>query len=592
MNKAWKYPYIDLWNEEKWECKISPIRELIHWLWEKDHEYDKEGKAQIDDSLWKDFFEDSCYHKKTGSMNVPAVLTDLKSRGIYYEDRELGHIRWLVIAPERTIREKKPENRMRTILVVRNMDYSDYYWAMETVEYYREYLDMVLKENVMILFAVMEEPDMSMMYSNILMEGLSIYPTDTHHVYLDLSAVENEPELEHMLAQKIQIGSQDGWKKEVISDRKIPVLNIAGIWANNKTNNFFQTKDCGNASYNKERLLFSEMGAKLAEGMSYEYLYDSLEDEALQQKLNEMGLTGRNEDTLGNRWTILYPAGAVEEGIKLPVVSIFQEVNYSNDHLIPAAIGIYSGYVRLAAGGELAVIFFAAEDPDDNDILCDILKYAARNYPIDEQRIYITGHSHNGHFTREFAYRHSDMIAAAATLGNFPGLPKPEESGEAVLCPDEKVERMRLCDMPLINISGYSECGCMYPLNQEAVNLLPGQEFMCPINFESRAESWQRRLKASGCPIVSLEEIEATKESSDYVTRKLGIPNDKSELLFIDGFEHYIVDIRNINGRYHLRMVGIENMPHMPVPSMTELSWSFMRRFARDLETGNVIERF
>ena len=49
MNKAWKYPYIDWWNEEKWECKISPIRELIHWLWEKDHEYDKEGKGQIDD---------------------------------------------------------------------------------------------------------------------------------------------------------------------------------------------------------------------------------------------------------------------------------------------------------------------------------------------------------------------------------------------------------------------------------------------------------------------------------------------------------------------------------------------------------------
>ena len=86
-------------------------------------------------------------------------------------------------------------------------------------------------------------------------------------------------------------------------------------------------------------------------------------------------------------------------------------------------------------------MFFAAEDPDDNDVLCDIIKDAVKKYPIDEQRVYITGHSHNGHFTREFAYRHADIIAAAASLGNFPGLPKPEESGEVVLCPDEKVDK-------------------------------------------------------------------------------------------------------------------------------------------------------
>jgi hypothetical protein len=202
----------------------------------------------------------------------------------------------------------------------------------------------------------------------------------------------------------------------------------------------------------------------------------------------------------------------------------------------------------------------------------------------------VTGHSHNGHFTREFAYRHSGVIAAAAPLGNFPGLPEPEESGEAVLVPDEKIEAMGRADMPIITIAGYTECGCMFPLNAPAKDLLPGQDFMCPLSFEARARSWQRRLKASRCPEKTVEEIAATAQSADPVERKLGIPCDRSESLFLDGFEHYIADIKNVDGKYHLRIVGIENMPHMPLPLMCRLSWSFMRRFARDLGTGNVME--
>ena len=90
----------------------------------------------------------------------------------------------------------------------------------------------------------------------------------------------------------------------------------------------------------------------------------------------------------------------------------------------------------------------------------------------------------------------------------------------------------------------------------------------------------------------TLDEIRAMAESEDFVTRKLGIPCDKSEVLFVDGFEHYMADIQNSAGKYHLRMVGIENMPHMPLPSMVGLSWSFMRRFARNRKTQEVVELY
>jgi len=37
-------------------------------------------------------------------------------------------------------------------------------------------------------------------------------------------------------------------------------------------------------------------------------------------------------------------------------------------------------------------------------------------------------------------------------------------------------------------------------------------------------------------------------------------------------------------------MVALGNMPHTPTPTMSQLSWAFMRQFARNLETGEIIE--
>jgi hypothetical protein len=111
-------------------------------------------------------------------------------------------------------------------------------------------------------------------------------------------------------------------------------------------------------------------------------------------------------------------------------------------------------------------------------------------------------------------------------------------------------------------------------------------------DYDLFIEAWQRRLQASRCPMKSREEIMAAERSEDYVTRLYGIPNDGSLLQVIDGVEHYIIDIKNIDGRKHLRIVGIENMVHTPEPTMPMVAWTFMRRFARDQKSGKVIELF
>jgi len=65
---------------------------------------------------------------------------------------------------------------------------------------------------------------------------------------------------------------------------------------------------------------------------------------------------------------------------------------------------------------------------------------------------------------------------------------------------------------------------------------------------------------------------------------------DRSSVRILDGFRHYIGDVRDTNGHYYLRMVGHENMPHLPTPAMLNLAWEFMSRFARNLNTGEIRE--
>jgi hypothetical protein len=58
------------------------------------------------------------------------------------------------------------------------------------------------------------------------------------------------------------------------------------------------------------------------------------------------------------------------------------------------------------------------------------------------------------------------------------------------------------------------------------------------------------------------------------------------------GFEHDIGDMLNQAGKPHLKRVGLENNPHIPTSSILDLAWSYVRRFARDLQTGETIELY
>ena len=105
-----------------------------------------------------------------------------------------------------------------------------------------------------------------------------------------------------------------------------------------------------------------------------------------------------------------------------------------------------------------------------------------------------------------------------------------------------------------------------------------------------RIEDWKRRLYAMRCPVPSDDEIIAA--GRDKAEKMLGFPCDRTDLIYAEGSECYIGDIKNVDGKFHFRTVAMENIPHTTVRFMHVLAWSYLRRFARNLETGEVVELY
>jgi len=332
--------------------------------------------------------------------------------------------------------------------------------------------------------------------------------------------------------------------------------------------------------FDLNRHVHSACGKAMADGMLLEYRFKSLADTEFISFWEQKGLCFESHQFKGERWISLVPLNIDDFYTeKLPVMVIFQEVNSINDFRPVSALSSYYEYCDLAASGELMLLFFTLETPDANELLVDILNDASKLYPIDLSRVYVTGHSHNGHLCMEFVRRHHRLIAAAAPLGNAYGLPAPAYSHEMWKVTDEMVDLMSTFDLPVIDICGVTESDFSH-------SELGSQE------FSNAVDSWQRRLRAINAPMKSFEEIAATKKSFDPVTRVIGVPNDRTEIQFRHGCECYIADILNNVGKLRLRLVAIENMPHVPAPQMPALTWDFVRRFSRNLETGEVIERY
>lgn len=580
-NLDYRYAGIELWQDGLWADRISRIDGFVQHL---------TGNCRLHIGGYQrpeltGQTRKHLYSGKVGAVMVPEFFAYWEQKGLSLRCLDMTE-HWMAAIPSHAL--PKGEKRLPVLAVYLQGDYDDHFWPMDIACQYEIYLEMAVRDDWIVLFTLSNKgPDKDRTYVNILQEASALFPCDMKRLYLDVSAIENQ-----LGRIPCAVKNPEVLVKKV-TGLQIPGLKLEGLWEYRGSlgRDLMMADKYSLGSFDREAVLHSETGKKLMEGILLEYRYDTVFDEGFQKHFEDRGLSLEVHYTNGERWITLSPKAVDQSRSKLPLVCVMQEVYEGNEHLAVTAVSYFYEITKIAANGECILLFFVLEDADSNDLLAQLIEEVPDMYPVDKTRVYVTGHSHDGRFTLEFCARNYRKIAACATLGNFCGLESAKRLGKAGVT-DERMEQLRTIELPLANFCGCAEHGGKLPVNVDArtLPLRPGQEFGRTLTLGDRLEAWHRRLYAWNCPPKSDEEILAAKDSHNVVERKLGFPVDRSSVRVMDGFKHYIGDLRDTAGHYYLRMVGHENMPHLPTPAMLNLAWEFMSRFARDLETGEIKE--
>lgn len=581
MNKYYNYPNIDLWKTETWKDKTPPLAKLVLYMQQTNEIVPSDYVPSY--PIEGDLKEHPLYRKKTHGIDDPAVLEELHDMGLHYHctgqggRKPVGERCWIIIGPQKAVDEW---TKLPMLLVFDKQDEFDPRWTMRSVKKYWKYVEDVAKsKDYFLVIKTDVDLDEAMIWINILQEICCLYPIDTKQVHLDVSNI-----VDHMKLKDVpnyRYISSTGEEKdpdanvESFAAMNVPTINIYGQWNNCDSLHraLVMTHPMNEGRFDREWLVHSEVGKNMAQDMLYEWHYDNVEDPRMKAEMEAKGLVYNIKyDARGDRYIVAFPRQQYEEGTKIPLVLVLQEVYSGNEHLAVTAHSYAAEWLEIAAQGECGVIYYALEDIESNDNAIAIIKKEAEELPIDLSRVYLTGHSHDGYFAYAMANRNPDFVTAIATLGMG-------------LCPEgmntppdySNCHEIMKHDIPTVNVTGLCESG--FPEDEA-----DKQNRWIPM--------WKHIMKNHNIPIKSTEEIEAAFTSSNYVQKTTCMPGDRFHLLWKDGIEFYTVDFLNNKGKNHLRVIRQQNMPHTITPMMCTLSWDFLRRFRRDPETKEIIELF
>lgn len=591
MNYKWNiYDDFDLWDMAAWQGRTSAVDGIVRHLGAVNCVPSTFQLPELPPESY-----DQYYNGKVGALLLPEFFREWKRRGVLLHCLDMTE-HWMVALPLDAV--PKGRKRYPVLVVFAQGDYDDVCWPMNLALRYESYLEMAARDGWIVIFIFSnKQPDMDGTYVNILQEAGALFPCDMSMLWLDVSGSAQElSDLPHGALHDRRRATVENPADllEKVTSLHISALYLPGNWEyrGSLSRDLVMTDKYSLKNFDRARMLHSETGRKMMEGIRLEYQFDSLNAPGLAEHFRRMGLQLDIHETAGERWLTLTPMDALNAAAeKLPLVCIMQEVYRGNEHLAVTALSYFHEFARIASNGSCMLLFFALEDPDSNDLLAELIDETVSAYPADASRVYVTGHSHDGRFALEFAARNWRKIAAVATLGNFCGLEDAGRLGSAGVTRERAVQ-LQSISLPLANFCGCCEHGGKLPVNVDAhsLPLRLGQEFGRTLALDDRICAWQRRLRAWNCPARSKEEILAARSSQNPVERELGFPVDRSSVRVMDGFRHYVGDIKDNRGRYLLRMVGHENMPHVPVPAMLTLAWEFLSRFARNLDTAEVID--
>lgn len=578
MNHYYRYPGMEIWNEDMWSHRVSNMYPLAMWLEENNRDITR-GKGNCD------IIEDAPMFPKTRTYLYPDVIAQLESTGLTFRHDGLGGAWWIMLCPKSCGRDgnRHPD----FVVVMADVDYSDPCWAMKLLDLYKDYTAAAARDEFCLLFCPTDGRDEDCLYSNILCEMHAIFHVELDHLCLDVSSVYKKglklkdiPGFAYAAADGTPIEDPDG-AVETIGG--IAVLDFTDRWYNrvSHTYNVARSPKYYHQCFDRDMLIHSMAGRELAEGFWLEHDADHASHPVMMDYWDEKGIVFQRHDCKGEQWLSMAPEASLEPGSEeLPLVMVFQEATRCDSFQEMILVSNYRRMFELVGNNQFIAGFFALETEEDNELMADIIRDALEIFHADRRRVYIVGHSHNSHFARLFAYKHPDLIAGLCILNGSHGMQDPRRPGGDIVVTGDEIGRMAAVDMPQIIINGYAES------DFTAENVMSKLK-----SVDVAVKCWQNRLRACNCPVRSSEYILEARERGSVVEQKMGLSADRTDILNLMGNDIYIADVRNNDDRWHLRCITIMNMPHMIVPQMPELLWNYIKRFARE-EDGSITDLY
>ncbi len=373
-----------------------------------------------------------------------------------------------------------------------------------------------------------------------------------------------------------------------------------------------------------DKLIATEYGKMRTEEFERKLRFSTPDSPEAKEYLASFGVRKELHDD-GNyysRWCMCIPndiANDSKEKYPLVIINAFN-VNGAEFEF---------GFYRLAAKEHF--LYMSAQNSNWESI-SQLIDTAAEMYPVDRERVYITGYSYMG-YQSTGAFMHVPYkFAAAAPCGN--DIFRPADNFLHPYTSDE-LASLRHFVVPFMQIVGQFEASNFVPLNDWHIRTAwgnpPRPEGLPPRYKDPRENQYidptinplrrrpdgtiqatppssmpappegmdrhiwmlsrlNKRLDLLKCAPRDMEKcISYLDAPADDLHHVLGFYGDRELTETKLGLRHWTVDIFNSDGIDAFRYTVVENHPHAVPCHSAEMLWPFFKQFRRDTATGRIV---
>ncbi len=244
------------------------------------------------------------------------------------------------------------------------------------------------------------------------------------------------------------------------------------------------------------------------------------------------------------------------------------------------------GVMQVAAREECIVI---APENENWEMISQLMDYARENFPVDWSRVYSIGYSFGGFMSSRNVLAHPELFAGVGMGGMlFAGkAPAHDLDGqwyEAYDLTEEMLGKAEKLEVPALLFMGENEMLRLLPLWQNPEGDV--RDGVIPLQSEDKQRAFNNWRRVGGC---SPAQFTRQGESLGSVEDSIGAKFERTEVREYHGRKYFIGDSVKPDGECLFRTVACEKMVHWPTVMFAELVWEHIGKYARDLETGELI---